>query len=306
MDLKQIKFQYYNSDIRSTKALGTLSLYDLLYSIKNPKDEIVEIFKQIEKAAEAGDKKLKAKLKEGLYFMNPCIMTDGKGRGYENIVSWTSLLIIDVDNLDKDFAIELKQHLFETYPFVIASMLSSSRAGVKAIIHIPQCFSVDEFKSYFYGLMDEWQYYKNIDTTSKNCSLPFYLTYDRELLYRTDATQWTGKGIQIDEFTPYEGEIIPVENVSDEDIEFIKNILRKMYSSITDTGHLIVRNSGLICGGYVSAYGLDIDEMRDFLFELIDDTPYLQKSLKTYKKTVSDMILRGMQAPLYLHKEDER
>lgn len=306
MNLKEIKFQYYNSDIRSTKALGVLSLYDLLYSIKNPREEIVELFKQIEAASEAGDKKLKATLKEGLYFMNPCIMTDGKGRGYENIKNWTGILVVDVDNLDKDFAVELKQHLFETYPFVIASMLSSSRRGVKALIRVPVVNSVEEFKSYFYGLMDEWQNYRGIDVSSKNCALPFYLTYDRDLLYRIDAAEWTGKGIQLDEFTPYEGEIIPVENVSEEDREYIKNILKKMYSGITDTGHLIVRNSGLICGGYISAYGLDIDEMRDFLFELIDDTPYLQKSPKTYKKTVSDMLLRGMQAPLYLHKEDER
>lgn len=305
MDLKQIKFQYYNSDIRSTKALGVLSLYDMLYSIKNPREEIVELFKQIEAASEAGDKKLKATLKEGLYFMNPCIMTDGKGRGYENIKNWTGILVVDVDNLDKDFAVELKQHLFETYPFVIASMLSSSRRGVKALIRIPVVNSVEEFKSYFYGLMDEWQNYRNIDPSSKNCALPFYLTYDRELLYRIDATEWTGRGIQLDEFTPYDGEIIPVENVNEDDVYFIKNIIKKMFAGITDSGHLIVRSASLTLGGYAVAYGLDMGEMRDYLFDLIDDTSYLQKSLRTYKKTASDMLLRGAQAPLYL-KKDER
>lgn len=183
-------------------------------------------------------------------------------------------------------------------------MLSSSRKGVKCFVRIPIASSVDEFKSYFYGLMDEFQFYKNIDVSSKNCALPYYLTYDRELLYRLDATEWSRKGIQLDEFTAYEGEIIPVENVTEDDVRYIKNILRKMMAQIVDTAHIICRNTALIAGGYCSAYGLDIDEMREFLFDLVDDTDYCQKSPKTYKRTMSEMILKGALSPLYLRKDE--
>lgn len=116
MDLKSYKFQYYPANIETKTPLGEINLYELLYSIKHPKPEILEVFKQIEQASNAGDKKLKAELKSKLFYMNPCVYTDGKGRRYENILKWTRLLIIDVDNLEPSFAVELKHHLFETHP----------------------------------------------------------------------------------------------------------------------------------------------------------------------------------------------
>lgn len=304
MNLKEIKFPYFPSNIETRKPLGEISLYELLYAIKHPKKEIVNIFKQIQEASSAGNKELKAQLKAKLWYFTPCVQLDGKGRSYENIISWTTVLVVDIDNIDYEYAVELKQHFFETYSFVIASFLSSSRRGVKLLVRIPNCKAIEEFKSYFYGLMDEFQYYRGIDFSSKNCVLPFYLTYDEDLLYRLDATEWNRKGIQVDEFKTYEGDIIPVDNVTEEDIKHIKNIIRKMFNSITDTGHLIVRSASLLMGGYTSAYGLDLDEMRDFIFELIDDTPYLQKSLKTYKKTASDMLLKGSLSPVYLNKNE--
>ena len=42
------KFQYYPSDIRVVKPLGDITLYDYLYKIKNPTEQTVNLFKQIE------------------------------------------------------------------------------------------------------------------------------------------------------------------------------------------------------------------------------------------------------------------
>ena len=268
-DYLQTKFQYYPSDIRIVKPLGEISLYDYLYKIKNPTEQTITLFKQIERASAIEDLKLKAELKAKTYYFTPCIFSDGQGRSYSNIKSWTGLMIIDVDGLTPEYAIEFKEYLFNTYKFFISVFLSASKRGVKGIVKIPICYSTDEFKSYFYGLMDKFQEYKGIDFSSKNCALANYLTYDKELLYRLDAIEWNGKGIQLDEFKVLSEQIEPLENITEEDVSKVKFILKKMFDKILDSGHLIVRSASLLAGGFCSAGYMNIDEMREYLFDFI-------------------------------------
>lgn len=298
-------FSYYPASIQVTKPLGNIKLYDYLYKIKNPTDATVEIFEEIEKASSVGDLKLKAELKAKTYYFTPCINSDGLGRSYSNITSWTGLMIIDVDGLTPEYAIEFKEYLFNMYSFFISVFLSASKRGVKGIVRIPICNSTDEFKSYFYGLMDKFQEYKGVDFSSKNCILANYLTYDRDLLYRLDATEWNQKGIQVDEFKIYSGDAEPLEDITEYDTEQVKFILKRMFLKIQDSGHLIVRSASLLAGGFCSAGYMNIDEMREYLFDLIDDTDYLQKSIKTYKTTCVQMINKGYQSPVYLNSKDE-
>jgi len=298
-------FNYYPANIESTRPLGKVTLKDYLYAIKHPKEKIVELFKDIEEASLAKNKKLKDELKSKLYYFLPCVETDNLGRSYENVTGFTGLMIADMDNLEPEFAKELKEYLFYTYPFVIASFLSASKKGVKIIIKIPKVDSIHKFKSLFYGLMSEWQYYSGMDFTPKNSVLANYLTYDKELLYRLDATEWTKEGIQIDEFKVFEGEIEPLEEVLEEDIKKIKLIITRMFASIVDAGHVTVRSASLFAGGVV-AYGyLGYDEIKDFIFDLIDETPYLQSKPKTYKTTCVQMLNKGMTSPIKL-QDDER
>jgi len=303
MNYLDTSFEYFPANIESKRSIGTVTLGEYLKAIKHPKPEILSLFKQIEAASAAGDSKLKAELKAKTFYFTPCIRTDGNNRSYENIVSWTGLAIIDLDNLETEFAKEMKTHIFETYPFVIACFLSASKKGVKAIVRIPIVKSVEEFKSYFYGLMDTFQMYIGIDSSSKNCALPNYLTYDTELLYRLDATEFNRKGLQVDEFKIYEGIITPLEDVSEDDVIEIKFILRRMFDKIIDSGHVIVRSASLLAGGFSSAGYMSMDEMKDYLFELIDDTPYLHKSLKNYKTTCVQMLNKGAQSPVYLDEK---
>lgn len=304
MSYLDIEFSYFPANIESKKPIGKVSLYNYLKAIKNPQPHIVEIFKKIEEASLAKNKQLKDELKSKLYYFLPCVKLDGEGRSYENVVGFSGLMIVDLDNLEVDFAKEIKEYLFYTYPFVIASFLSASKKGVKLIIKIPEVQSINQFKSLFYGLMAEWQYYNGMDFTPKNSVLANYLTYDTELLYRLDATEWTKEGLQIDEFQVYEGEIEPLEEVDEKDVEKIKLILTRMFNNITDAGHQTVRTCGLLGGGWV-AYGyMNYDDMKDYLFDLIEATPYLQSKLKTYKTTCVQMLNKGMLAPIKV-REDE-
>lgn len=306
MNYLDVKFQYYPSDIRTVRPLGEISLYDYLYKIKNPTEQTVTLFKQIEEASAIGNLKLKAELKAKTFYFTPCIFSDGQGRSYSNIKSWTGLMVVDVDGLTPEYAIEFKEYLFHTYKFFISVFLSASKRGVKGIVKIPICYSTDEFKSYFYGLMDKFQEYKGIDFSSKNSALANYLTYDKELLYRLDATEWNRKGIQLDEFKIFEGEVKPIEEVTEDDVEEVKLILRRMFNKIEDSGHIIVRSASLLGGGYCSAGYMSIDEMGEYLFDLIDETDYLQKSPRTYKTTCLQMVNKGYQSPVYLNKDYER
>lgn len=287
------RFSYYPANITITEPLGEISLYDYLYAIKNPKPHILEVFREIEKASLEGDKKLKAKLKEKLFYFTPCIKTDGLGRCYENITEWNEILILDFDNLEPEFAVLFKEYLFENYSCIIAVFLSASKCGIKALVRIPKCSSVDEFKSYFYGIASEMQYYRGWDASSKNCSLPNFLTHDPNLLYRIDATVWDKLGIQIDEFKVSEEPLEELTDINPKDVEGIKLMLQRMMAKIDveQQGHLILRNTSLIAGG-LTRY-IPMDEMQEYMFELIDNSSYLQKGLHGYRKTCMQMLKLG-------------
>ena len=300
--LDEVHFQFYPNSVYETVPLGFCSLRDMLTAIKSPKEHILKVFQEIEKATKAGDKKLKDKLKSQLYYMNPCCVMDGKGRKYENIVRFTGVLLVDIDNLEEDVAKALKTYLFDTYDFVIASYLSVSKRGVKILVRIPIALDVNDFKSYFYGLMSSWQYIKNMDYAPQNPSLPAYLTYDNEILIRENPSIFDRRGIKVDEFKTYEGEKVEVE-ATEEDRETILRILTSMISKITDSGHYILRSTALCGWGYTGAGYFSEGEMEDVLFSLVDDNDYLSQKSKAYKKTILDMKNIGMSAPLTLEDE---
>ena len=302
MSYLDTKIQFYPASVYESAPIGVCTLADMLTSIKNPKPKILETFKLIEKASLEKNKKEKDRLKATLYYFTPCIWSNGNSRKYSDIVSWSGLAILDFDNLEVDQAIKLKQFIFDEYSFVIASFLSSSKQGVKAIVRIPVVKSVDEFKSYFYGLMVTFQWVLGADASAQNSSLPNYLTYDYDILIRNDATVFNKTGYKEDEFKVYEGEITIVDDVSEDDRETIKYILRKSFEKITDSGHYICRSACLAGFGYCGAGYFDTEEMREYLYELIEDTPYLQSKVKAYKQTCDDMIVRGLGSPLYLEK----
>lgn len=298
-------FQYYPANIKVTKPLGTISLLSYLSAIKNPKKEIISTFKEIEEASLKGDLKTKAELKSKLYYFTPCIVSNGQGRTYNDIVSWTGLMVVDIDGLDKEFAKEFKEYLFNTYNFFIAVFLSASKKGIKCIVRIPICSSIDEFKSYFYGLMDNFQYYQGIDFSSKNCVLANYLTYDEDLLYRLDATEWNRKGMQVNEFNQTPNvEYSKDENITQDDARWCVNIIKNMINKIVDNGHGQVVASASLLGGFVASGYISRSDAEYSIKQLISSNSYLSKGTSGYIKTAMTMIERGMSAPVLLQKNN--
>lgn len=298
MKVENLSFFYYEANIHNPTPLGRVTLEQFLRANKSPKGEIISLFEQIEEATEKGDLDLKGKLKSKLFYFTPCVETDGIGRCYSNIRGFTGLMVLDFDKLDN--APAFKQFLFDNLKCVVAAYLSPSKKGCKFIVRIPKCQTIDEFKSYFYGLGFYMEKYEGFDPSTQNCILPLYLSYDPELLYREDAEVWDIKGEKIDEFKVFEGEIEVLEEVSEEERKRVKKIIKGSMDKIVDTAHYIVRSTALCGGGYVASGYYSQEEMEDMIINMIEKNEYCKKNLSGYKKTAKEMIVKGMKSPLYL------
>lgn len=296
--MQEVSFFYYPANVHIPTPLGRVTFAQFLKANKEPKDEIVSLFSQIEEATKKGDLELKGKLKEKLFYFTPCVETDGIGRCYSNIRGFTGLMVLDFDKLDN--APAFKQFLFDNLKCVVAAYLSPSKKGCKFIVRIPKCQTIDEFKSYFYGLGFYMEKYEGFDPSTQNCILPLYLSYDPELLYREDAEVWDIKGEKLDEFKVFEGEIEVLEDVSEEERARVKKIIKGSMDKIVDTAHYIVRSTALCGGGYVASGYYSQEEMEDMIIDMIEKNEYCKKNLSGYKKTAKEMIVKGMKSPLYL------
>lgn len=296
--MEEVSFFYYPADVHIPTPLGRVTFAQFLKANKEPKDEIISLFSQIEEATKKGDLNLKGKLKSKLFYFTPCVETDGIGRCYSNIRGFTGLMVLDFDKLDN--APAFKQFLFDNLKCVVAAYLSPSKKGCKFIVRIPKCQTIDEFKSYFYGLGFYMEKYEGFDPSTQNCILPLYLSYDPELLYREDAEVWDIKGEKIDEFKVFEGEIEVLEEVSEEERKRVKKIIKGSMDKIVDTAHYIVRSTALCGGGYVASGYYSQEEMEDMIINMIEKNEYCKKNLSGYKKTAKEMIVKGMKSPLYL------
>jgi hypothetical protein len=291
--MKDIIFPYYDADITHHTPLGYVSLEYLLNAIKNPKKDIKHIFEQIMIADENKDVKLKQELKTKLYSFNPCVFIEGK-RKYDNIKHFTGLLMLDFDKMESvEYAKEFKEYLFNKNKFIISSWLSASKRGVRAVVKIPVCTSVDEFKHYFNAIERELNCYNGFDPAPKNCVLPLFISYDPEILTRTDYTTWKQK------YIPLEKPPVIQYIVSDK-TNVIEKIILNRINTITDSGHSILRATAYLLGGYVGAGYVDYNYSIQMINNMIDSHHYLSQKGYVYKKTAKTMIDKGINQPTYL------
>ena len=285
-------FNYYPSDIKASKPLGNITLERFIQVIKNPKDETKHIFEQIKLAQENNDMALKQQLKSKLYNFTPCVYVKDS-RKYDNIINFTGLLALDFDKVETDYAIEFKHYIFDKYDFIIAAWLSPSKHGVRALVSIPLCQNVGEFKEYYNAIENQFKDYKGFDKATKNCILPMFLAYDKNILYRNDYTAWTKKLI------PNIAPIIKQYIINDKS-SLIEAISKSAIDKINDNGHPQLRAIAFAIGGYSSAGYIDSQHGLSIIEKLIDSNVYLMQKASIYKKTAKEMITKGMSKPLYI------
>lgn len=303
--LDDVKFQYYPANIKIVRPLGELSLREFIRAIKNPQEKIKNLFKEIKKASADGDTSLKAKLKKQLFYFTPCVNTDGEGRAYKNVNSWTGLVQFDVDGILNPE--EFRDWFFENCKSCVVSGVSSSGLGVKGLIRIPKVNSVEEYKSYFYGISHYMEKCKGWDTAPKNSCLPFFLFNDENLKFRENPSIWTTKGYQEDAFDMNSVDL-DFESSEELDREGLEGIARHIKNTIgradiEQIGHKNVVSSSLLAGGYASMYlNIDEDKMLEYLITLIEESKYLQKDMNNYKKTANTMFNKGLLSPISYKK----
>lgn len=307
--MNNIYFHYYTSHVDSKKPLGLITPWDFIEVIRNPSEKIKKVFRLISIAAryhnETGkDHFLKRKdnLKQNnLFYFTPCVYTDGKGRGYINILKWNGLAVMDFDKIDN--AEELKKFIFDNYKCVICAYLSPSKRGVKFLVKMPVVYSTDEFKEYFYGLGCEFQKVKGWDGTAQNCVLPLFISYDPNALYRDyeQAETWTDKGKVFNAFVEQSGPVVKVET-DDEKKAIIYRNIREAFSKITSEGHPQVRAAGVSLGGYVASGYLTQFEAEQLIEECVRTTPYLQKGVTGYLTTAKSAVKKGLTSPIRLRE----
>lgn len=306
------EFQYYPAEVKAAKPIGHVSLDEFVGAVRSANNKLKNIFAEIAKAEDSGNKELKAKLKqENLYYFTPCVFLDYKGvqkkgnrgtytsyRCYENIQSFTGLAVLDFDHIDH--AVELRDFLFEKYKCIWAAFLSSSKKGVKFIVKIPQVKTVNEFKSYFYGLGFYFDKYLGFDGTAQNAVLPLFLAYDPEIRYRINPDTWSIKGSKLNSFE-ISNDTLPIDfKVKKGDAERIYNNIKKAFDQIVDNGHPQVIAACVSLGGYVATGYITQLEAEQMAEALIRGNSYLQKGISGYVKTSKTAIQTGMKSNLIL------
>lgn len=299
--MNSIKFQYYPAKVESTKPLGFVYLPDFREAIKRPSEKIKEVFKLIAAAEVSGDMKTKADLKQNnLFYFTPCIISNGKTRGYKDIKSFTGLAVLDFDHIEN--AEEFKSYIFNTYKFVTICFLSASKRGIKVLIKVPVVKSVEEFKSYFYGLGVMFDKYKGFDGSAQNCVLPLFLSYDKDLLYRDDPETFKGKGIKIDAFKENSNIDLKDIDIKSGDSKRVYKNIETAFNNIVSDGHPQVIGACISLGGYVSAGYLSESDAQDWASNFIKGNNYLKKGVSGYIKTSITAIKKGMGSPLILNQ----
>lgn len=292
---KIMNFQIYSANVKNPIPIQVVNDEYWLWFIKYSTPEIKLIFEALRHVKNQEEKR---KLKEKLYYVTPAVLTDGKGRGYKNIIKFTGIMPLDFDKIED--AADFRDFLFESYEFIFAAWLSASGNGVRAFVSIPICESVDEYKSYFWGLANEIMYkYKGFDIAPQNCVLPLFLSYDPDLRFKDKRFIWNRKGVNPKEVKAIEVNFSPNNNFSSAKARWIAESISKKINAINDNGHPQVRAAAFVLGGYVAANLFDYNEALDLLHGLIASNNYLSKGTKGYQKTANEMLNKGLSKPIY-------
>lgn len=312
MYIINIKFPYYPAKVNAMQPLGLISLQDfLLLHLEDNK-----IFNLIAEAESIGDIKLKASLKQNnLKVFTPCVII-GKGdngkpwKDYDHIERFTGIAVLDFDHLpDTTTSEQFKQFIYEEYESIITTWLSPSKHGIKALISIPIVNTVNEFKSYFWGLENEFKQYGHItgkpwfDSSGQNPTLSLFQSYDPDLLLARTFTKWTIKGTKPTAFK-YDTPTIkpPKITVSDKNRKTVLKIITSMFQNIDSAtgGHPSLIKKCITIGGYVSSGYLTLSEAEQLIDWNIENHHYLKKGISGYKKDARFGLSEGLKKPLAL------
>ena len=284
-------FNYCIGNIKNPLTAGFVDANSFLSSIKEPKPEMQTLIDRIRVTT---DENVKNNLKTKLPSVTPAVLfAKGSSRAYKNIQKFTGLMMLDFDKID--FADQFRDYLFYYYDYVLATWLSSSGRGVRAIVRVPISQSTDEFKQRFDAVFKVFNVYDGFDTAPKNSVLPLFYSIDRDINFDLNRTS-IFEGIEPKKVV----EKIPTDWIKPSSIKgkWAVSNTKKAIDKITDNGHPQLRAAAYSLGGYVGAGYLGEGEAIDLIECLIDGNNYLSQKPAVYKTTAKTMIKKGQNQPL--------
>lgn len=293
--------EFVGGEVYDTTTTNRIDLIEMLSLIKYPDYNLIQKIRNVQYARSIGDENLKAHYKSHLPYYTPCVQLSG-GRKYDNITGFTGLTILDFDKMKTDMAIEFKYKLFNEFSWIISAWISPSGGGCKFLVSIPIVKSVDEYKTYFYALMDLFEYNHWFDPANKNAVLPLYYGYDPDLLLRINFTTYTDT---------VELPVLDVVNVSDysvyvtlserdEAIQHIINTIKLIQEN--GPGHHLLRTASFTAGNYAAWGYWSREEAIQLMYNLIEQHPYLRQKKNVYKASAVDGIDYSIVRPTEIKK----
>jgi hypothetical protein len=258
------------------------------------------------------DKKVKSELKSKLFYFTPSIKIPiGSRRKYSNIESWTGVMQLDFDGEDK--AEELKEYLWENFPYLYTVYISPSGKGVKALMRIPIVDSVISYKELFLAVE---KYFHDLgvdsfDHAPYNPILPLYLSHDKDIKVNWDPEVWTDTMALADIKTFHNlSTEIPDRPPSFDDETVYKSIPyfrritmdifeRKVDEIVSEPGHHRWRDACLVLGSRVSGGYITLSDAEDIMKRKLFTNSYLAKGIKGYLRTGYWALDQGQKNPKF-------
>lgn len=169
--------------ITSIRGGHVITIRQALQRIKTSKHEGL-----IERIRASSDPEQRKDLKGKL----PCIMFSGtfNTRTDEGIAQHSGIICCDVDEMDRDTALQFKQWVFEK-PYVLASFISPSFAGVKFLVKIAD---PAKHREHFAAIGEDLKEAVDSLGWDEKCVNPArvcYESYDPDILIREDCDTYT-------------------------------------------------------------------------------------------------------------------
>jgi hypothetical protein len=273
-----ILIDYYKNRL-STKKSGSRKLFGVLKEIET-------------------NKVLKKKInRKGNTFSS---FTD-LGRKHKNIIGFTGLLFLDIDNCSDH--VQVKQ-FFINLEHTVAVWYSSSGRNVHALIKIPICTTLKEFKLRHKAFSCAVEpYLKDVallDSITSNPTQLAFESYDSEIFINNDIVEFESITI-----APKLVNITrPTVLRTDKQEQWCIDWLQNKFNNINTNGYPKVLKTSYALGGYCSGGYINKSNALEIMTNCINNNPYLNStessgSIKTYLKAGRAAFDKGLQKPLH-------
>ena len=164
---------------------------------------------------------------------------------------------------------------------MVCCFTSPSGEGLKAVVKIPVVQDDSEFKSYYYGIVEE---FPDLDMSGKDISRVCFFSYDKDIYVNYDA----------DTFTEFKREDPSKKKAGRNVLEVAMSMIR--YSEDGEK-HATLLKASRLCGGFIEGGQLDEGYAEDELFKAISAKGGVD-DLDLARKTIRDGISHGKLDPL--------